>query len=778
LLLHRSWSRIYTPGRANGVLSYFQLGYEGLSSGGTKLNSILITAELGDEGSRSKGTKLIQIFIKAEAKIKATPKRLSYADSDKEILASKSQKTPSKNKEPVRLRTSRRLEDRSITKEKTRRKGSKFKGKKSGYQETSSKFEHEEGLEDTYEYLNSPYKRPKPTPFTHRITRFKYHRRAKIPRKIRIYEGNKDLEDHLDHVANHGRYCKTVLLLLCCVAAAFVSHVDICFQTWCTCCTYAAGNGLNIWNNAAIDLVCLYCSKGEQKKNSSNKVTAATMSVSIGYKIQEQVPLLVIRFVLSDLWVTMGEAGNCKTMPIEFTIVKCRSLYNVIIGRTRMSRSSRIYHPFYDQIPSNLRNRDNEDKQGGFMGMVLADQRGWNVEVYLEEIVIKSKNEYNLIQDVEQTLGSEGTAVPRFVMEHQLKIYPLVEPIVHKRRPMTPDGRQALKEKVFYWLKERIIRKVWHPDWVANAIHIRLASGAWKLAAIDKFVPKLAELKHRVRKVRMKLEAEEGSGWTGEAEEAFRKIKRKLSKPQVLTLLKDGVVLMLCLRLQDETISSLLLVEKEGIQIPISYMSRPLQGCKSIGKEISQAREHKLGTSGASREETIPIGKELEPNLTSTPKACRLYIGNVKHSRDCEALLAGLVTLAGQGIKDLHVFIDSPTLAAQIEGSYASTMRQERKYKEEIMDAISPFHKFQITHLSKILNPKAEVLTSPLITENRLTKKERKEKLSLNPRGVSSSSSPAAEEGTKPSPFSPMERAITTSLGPEEACLDLPPPTP
>nr|GEX42873.1 hypothetical protein [Tanacetum cinerariifolium] len=39
-------------------------------------------------------------------------------------------------------------------------------------------------------------------------------------------------------------------------------------------------------------------------------------------------------------------------------------------------------------------------------------------------------------------------------------------------------------------------------------------------------------------------------------------------------------------------------------------------------------------------------------------------------------------------------------------------------------------------------------------------------------------SSPAAEEGTKPSPFSPMERAITTSLGPEEARLDLPPPTP
>ncbi|GKD27163.1 hypothetical protein Tco_1233377 [Tanacetum coccineum] len=49
--------------------------------------------------------------------------------------------------------------------------------------------------------------------------------------------------------------------------------------------------------------------------------------------------------------------------------------------------------------------------------------------------------------DVFAWSGSKGTAVPRFVMEHQLKIYPLAEPIVYKRRPMTPDRRQAPKDK-------------------------------------------------------------------------------------------------------------------------------------------------------------------------------------------------------------------------------------------------------------------------------------------------------------------------------------------
>ncbi|GJV66787.1 hypothetical protein Tco_1482296 [Tanacetum coccineum] len=160
---------------------------EGLSSGGTKMNSIFITVE-----------------HEQQAKMKATPRKLAYADSEKEAparqtrSASKSQKTPSKNKEPTHLRRSRRLEDRSITKDKARRKRSKSKRKRSGHQETSSDSEHEEGSEDAYEDLNSPYKRPKPTFFTQRITRFKHHRRAKLPRNIRVYEGNKDPEDHLE----------------------------------------------------------------------------------------------------------------------------------------------------------------------------------------------------------------------------------------------------------------------------------------------------------------------------------------------------------------------------------------------------------------------------------------------------------------------------------------------------------------------------------------------------------------------------------------------------
>nr|GEX02408.1 hypothetical protein [Tanacetum cinerariifolium] len=129
-----------------------------------------------------------------QAKMNATQRKLAYADSDKEAQAGslakgffdrfslessltsdthrktrstiKSQKTRFKNKGLTHLRMSRRLEDQSTAKEKARRERSKSKRNWYEHYERSSDSEYEEGLDDAFEDLNSPYKRPKPTPFT------------------------------------------------------------------------------------------------------------------------------------------------------------------------------------------------------------------------------------------------------------------------------------------------------------------------------------------------------------------------------------------------------------------------------------------------------------------------------------------------------------------------------------------------------------------------------------------------------------------------------------
>ncbi|GJQ95031.1 reverse transcriptase domain-containing protein [Tanacetum coccineum] len=131
-----------------------------------------------------------------QAKIKAMPRRLAYAETEKETLA-----RPLARDFPIdsfsNLSAHLTLTNKLALPVKARRERSKPKGKRSGHQETSSDSEHEEGLEGTYEDRNLPYKWPKPTPFTQRITYFKYHRKEKLPWNIKVYEGNKDPEDHL-----------------------------------------------------------------------------------------------------------------------------------------------------------------------------------------------------------------------------------------------------------------------------------------------------------------------------------------------------------------------------------------------------------------------------------------------------------------------------------------------------------------------------------------------------------------------------------------------------
>ncbi|GJX68089.1 reverse transcriptase domain-containing protein [Tanacetum coccineum] len=62
------------------------------------------------------------------------------------------------------------------------------------------------------------------------------------------------------------------------------------------------------------------------------------------------------------------------------------------------------------------------------------------------------------------------------------------------------------------------------------------------------------------------------------------------------------------------------------------------------------------------------------------------------HAMDCEVLLAGLAASANQGMKELHVFIDSLTLVAQVEGNQYTGTEQEEVTKGEIMDANDHIH--------------------------------------------------------------------------------------
>ncbi|GJV44079.1 hypothetical protein Tco_1428615 [Tanacetum coccineum] len=160
-----------------------------------------------------------------QAKTKETPKKLTYGDSEEECSGSsktkgfserssdgssgmartrskarsfgKSQRSLSRSKTSSQLRRSERLGNRSRSKTKAKEGRAKSRSRRCRHRETSSESDYDKDSKDTCEDLSTPYKRPKPTYFTSRITRFKHHRRAKLPRNIKVHEGSKDLVDRI-----------------------------------------------------------------------------------------------------------------------------------------------------------------------------------------------------------------------------------------------------------------------------------------------------------------------------------------------------------------------------------------------------------------------------------------------------------------------------------------------------------------------------------------------------------------------------------------------------
>nr|GEX70436.1 hypothetical protein [Tanacetum cinerariifolium] len=314
------------------------------------------------------------------------------------------------------------------------------------------------------------------------------------------------------------------------------------------------------------------------------------------------------------------------------------------------------------------------------MEKVLADQRGWNVETFLEEIVIKSKSETDLVQDVKQTLRKLKRSKHQDWSDHVL---------------VQSEGMKKGKNLDTCFLCKPIAEKN------ENMLHPNRK--------------KCASTIHTTRSLRT----------------VFRKHKVKV--------VTDGPM--------EETLK---LARREGqmgkwaIEIrtyDISYIQRK-EAEGPLVKNFFGQGEQVEETPDANKGGIFDLNKGFSENSTLTTRALRLYLGKEtikegsgigiiltspkekrysyairlkfkasNHAMDCKALLAGLAASTNQGMKDLHVFIDSLTLVTYVEGNHTPATEQERRYKEKIMNATVPFYRFRIAHLLKILNLKVEVLT-------------------------------------------------------------------
>ncbi|GJW84228.1 reverse transcriptase domain-containing protein [Tanacetum coccineum] len=189
---------------------------------------------------------------------------------------------------------------------------------------------------------------------------------------------------------------------------------------------------------------------------------------------------------------------------------------------------------------------------------------GQNLEVYVDDLVIKSRTEEEVIRDIEEMFKTlreinmklnpqkcafgmrEGTFLGYKVDTHGLRVCPEKVGAV-----LSLPSLKCLKD----------VQKL-------NE----------KLASLKRFLSKSAEKSSPFFKTLKKCTKKSDFQRTAEAEMTFKQMKRLIAKLPMLTAPKEKEELIMYLAAAKEAISAVLMTERDGKQMPIYFVSRALQG--------------------------------------------------------------------------------------------------------------------------------------------------------------------------------------------------------
>ncbi|KAJ0909268.1 putative nucleotidyltransferase, Ribonuclease H [Helianthus annuus] len=216
----------------------------------------------------------------------------------------------------------------------------------------------------------------------------------------------------------------------------------------------------------------------------------------------------------------------------------------------------------YTKMPFGLKNAGATYQR--FMNTLFREQRGRNLEVYVDDIVIKSLTEAAMIDDIAETLNT--------MQDVNMKLNPGkccfgVEEGNFLGVVVTKGGIKANPEKT------QAVAEMRSPRSLKD---IQQLNG--RLIALNRFLSKVADKTLPFMKVLKDCLQTSKFNWTTEAEIDFQEMKTYICKLPTLATPVPGDPLLLYLSASKTTISAVMMVERERKQIPIYFISRTLKG--------------------------------------------------------------------------------------------------------------------------------------------------------------------------------------------------------
>ncbi|KAK8942837.1 hypothetical protein KSP39_PZI008806 [Platanthera zijinensis] len=194
------------------------------------------------------------------------------------------------------------------------------------------------------------------------------------------------------------------------------------------------------------------------------------------------------------------------------------------------------------------------------MDRVFQSQKGRNLEVYVDDLMVKSPDLDSHLRDLEETFAT--------LRGCKMRLNPLKCTFGSGRGKflghlLTPAGVEPNPDKV------KAILELESPR---NAKEVQRLTG--RLAGLSRFLSRAGE---KCSPIFKSLRGGQKFEWTSECEEAFRALKKQLTQAPLLQGPKEGEDLFLYLGAGAEALSSVLVREEGKRQLPVYYVSRVLR---------------------------------------------------------------------------------------------------------------------------------------------------------------------------------------------------------
>uniref|UniRef100_A0A2N9EPX2 Uncharacterized protein n=1 Tax=Fagus sylvatica TaxID=28930 RepID=A0A2N9EPX2_FAGSY len=400
----------------------------------------------------------------------------------------------------------------------------------------------------------------------------------------------------------------------------------------------------------------------------------------------------------------------------------------------------------YKAMPFGLKNVEATYQR--LVNKMFHDQIGRNVEVYVDDMLVKSKENEDHLTDLKEAFQALRT--------YNMKLNP---------------GKCAFDVSsgkfLGFMVSQREIEA--NPDKIKAILEMsppktvkEVQSLTGKAATLNRFVSRSTDKCLPFFKILRKA-----FQWTEECQHAFEELKVYLSSPPLLNPSKTGEELYLYLVVSSSAVSSALICEEERVQKPIYYTSKALKGAEerysnmeklafalliasrklrpyfqahsiiveidyplrkamnkldaagrliqwSIEMKEGELEQHEVWTVSIDGSSTKDMGGAgiilVSPEKDKFEYAIQLHFRVINNEAEYEALLAGLKLSKNMGIKNLTVKSDSQLVIGQIKGEYEAKEDRMRKDLTVVQTLLPHFKKVEFIQIPREENVDADRL--------------------------------------------------------------------